>query len=178
MTIHETKSGALYTRLASGEVVASTAGSGVALGTTASNWFTGGAAALIRTPINTDLSVEMSGTGRLFFDSNGAAQAWRASGWSFYSPSTVLGLSITAGAASTMTGGATSWTLDAAAIINIGTIAATSVKIGRSGQSIGFFATAPIAKPTVAGPRGGNIALQNLIAALANLGLISDTTTP
>ena len=177
MTIHETKSGALYTRLASGEVVASTTGSGVALGTTASNWFTGGSAALVRTPINTDLSVEMSGTGRLFFDSNGAAQAWRASGWSFYSPSTVLGLSITAGAASTMTGGATSWTLDAPAIINIGTITATSVKIGRSGQSIGFFATSPIAKPTVTGSRSSGAALVSLISALVSLGLIFDTTS-
>ena len=175
MTIHETKSGAL--RLASGEVTVAAVGSGVAIGTTATNWFTGGAASVVRAPVNTDLSVEMSGTGRLFFDSNGAAQAWRASGWSFYSPSTVLGLSITAGAASTMTGGATSWTLDAAAIINIGTITATSVKIGRGGQSIGFFATTPIAKPTVAGPRGGNVALQNLLTALANLGLITDTTT-
>jgi hypothetical protein len=131
----------------------------------------------LQTPINTDLSVEMSGTGRLFFNSNGAAQAWRASGWSFYSPSTVLGLSITAGAASTMTGGATSWTLDAPAIINIGTITATSVKIGRSGQSIGFFATTPIAKPTVTGSRSTGAALLSLLAALSNLGLISDATS-
>lgn len=177
MTIHETKSGALYTRLASGEVVAANTGSGVALGTTASNWFTGGAAALIRTPINVDLSVEMSGTGRLFFDSTGAAQAWRASQWSFYSPSTVLGLQIVPGAASSMTGGATSWTLDAAAIINLGTTAATSVKIGRSGQSLGFYGTTPVAKITVSGGRGGNAALANLLTALANLGLITDTTT-
>lgn len=175
MTIHETKSGAL--KLASGEVTAAAVGSGAAVGSAATNWFTGGPSSVIRAPANTDLSIEMSGTGRLFFDSNAAAQAWRAASWSFYSSGTVLGLQIVPGAASTMTGGATSWTLDAAAIINIGTIAATSVKIGRSGQSIGFFATTPIAKPTVAGSRGGNVALQNLITALANLGLISDTTT-
>lgn len=177
MTIHETKSGALYTRLASGEVVAANTGSGVALGTTATNWFTGGAAALIRTPLNSDLSVEMSGTGRLFFDSASNAQAWRASQWSFYSPSTVLGLQIVPGATSTMTGGATSWTLDAAAIINLGTTAATSVKIGRTGQSLGFYGTTPITKITVSGAKGGNVALANLLTALVNLGLIADTTT-
>jgi hypothetical protein len=175
MTIHETKSGAL--RLASGEVTVAAVGSGAAIGSTATNWFTGGAASVVRAPINTDLSVEMSGTGRLFFDSNGAAQAWRAGSWSFYSSGTVLGLQIVPGATSTMTGGATSWTLDAAAIINIGTIAATSVKIGRSGQSIGFFATTPIAKPTVTGSRGGNSALQNLLTELANLGLITNSTS-
>lgn len=41
----------------------------------------------------------------------------------------------------------------------------------------GFFNTAPIAKPTVAGSRGGNVALASLITALANLGLVTDTTT-
>jgi len=44
--------------------------------------------------------------------------------------------------------------------------------------NIGFFnGTTPIAKPTVTGSKGGNAALASLITALANLGLITDSTT-
>lgn len=43
---------------------------------------------------------------------------------------------------------------------------------------IGFYGLAtPIAKPTVAGIRSSNAALANLLTALSNLGLITDTTT-
>jgi hypothetical protein len=42
---------------------------------------------------------------------------------------------------------------------------------------LGFFAAAPIAQPTVIGAKAGNVALANLCAALANLGLIVDNTT-
>lgn len=45
--------------------------------------------------------------------------------------------------------------------------------IGKSG----FNNTAPIAKPTVSGSRGGNEALASLLTALANYGLITDSTT-
>lgn len=41
----------------------------------------------------------------------------------------------------------------------------------------GFYATTPIAKPTVTGSRGGNAALASLCTALASLGLITDSTT-
>jgi len=43
--------------------------------------------------------------------------------------------------------------------------------------SIGFYNTAPIAKPTVTGSRGGNAAVASLLTALANLGLITDSST-
>lgn len=43
--------------------------------------------------------------------------------------------------------------------------------------NIGFYNTAPVAKPTVTGSKGGNAALASLITALANLGLIVDNTT-
>jgi hypothetical protein len=43
--------------------------------------------------------------------------------------------------------------------------------------SVGFNNTAPIAKPTVTGSKGGNAALASLITALANYGLIVDSTT-
>lgn len=43
--------------------------------------------------------------------------------------------------------------------------------------SVGFHGSAPIAKPTVNGSKGGNAALTSLIAALASYGLIQDSTT-
>lgn len=42
---------------------------------------------------------------------------------------------------------------------------------------VGFNGTSPIAKPTVTGSRGGNAALASLLTALANYGLITDSTT-
>lgn len=41
----------------------------------------------------------------------------------------------------------------------------------------GFNAATPIAKPTVTGSRGMNAALESLLTALANYGLITDSTT-
>lgn len=46
-----------------------------------------------------------------------------------------------------------------------------------SGDDAGFFGTAPITKPDVAGAKGGNVALTNLLTQLAALGLITDSTT-
>jgi len=46
-----------------------------------------------------------------------------------------------------------------------------------SGKGVGFNGTAPIAKPTVTGSKGGNAALSSLITALSAYGLIIDTTT-
>ncbi len=42
---------------------------------------------------------------------------------------------------------------------------------------IGFLGATPVARPTVSGSRGGNAALASLITALANLGLVTDSTT-
>ena len=47
----------------------------------------------------------------------------------------------------------------------------------RVGSSIGFYGTTPIAKPTVTGARGSNAALTSLLTALANLGLITNSTS-
>jgi hypothetical protein len=45
-------------------------------------------------------------------------------------------------------------------------------------QKIGFFGQTPLsAKPTITGSRGGNVALGNLLTALAALGLITNSTT-
>jgi len=46
----------------------------------------------------------------------------------------------------------------------------------RSNQ-LGFYGTTAISKPTVTGSRGGNAALADLLTELANLGLITDSST-
>jgi hypothetical protein len=43
--------------------------------------------------------------------------------------------------------------------------------------NIGFYDTAPIAKPAVTGSRGGNAALASLLTQLAALGLVTDSTS-
>ena len=57
-----------------------------------------------------------------------------------------------------------------------GTTVAISTQLQIDGNS-GFNGTAPIAKPTVSGSRGGNAALASLLTALANYGLITDSST-
>lgn len=52
-----------------------------------------------------------------------------------------------------------------------------AVQIGVSTNSIGFFGSAGVVKPTVAGAKGGNAALASLLAALVSLGLVLDNTT-
>ncbi len=42
---------------------------------------------------------------------------------------------------------------------------------------LGFFGATPVAKPDIAGAKGGNVALANLLTALANLGILTDSTT-
>ncbi len=44
-------------------------------------------------------------------------------------------------------------------------------------QQIGFFGTSKISKPTVTGSKGANAALTSLCTALANLGLITNSTS-
>ena len=41
----------------------------------------------------------------------------------------------------------------------------------------GFYNTTPIVKPAVTGSRGGNAALASVLTALANLGLITNSST-
>lgn len=50
------------------------------------------------------------------------------------------------------------------------------IKIGASGE-LHFSGGTPITKPTVSGSRGGNAALASALIAMANLGLITDSTT-
>lgn len=52
-----------------------------------------------------------------------------------------------------------------------------AISLGQASDTIGFFATTPIGKPTVSGSRGGNAALASLLTALANLGLIINNSS-
>jgi len=52
-----------------------------------------------------------------------------------------------------------------------------TVRFEANATGIGFFAATPVAKPTVSGSRAGNLALLSLTTQLANLGLITDSTT-
>lgn len=51
------------------------------------------------------------------------------------------------------------------------------VKIEVNTTGVGFYGTAPVAKPAVTGSRGGNAALASLLTALASQGLLTDSTT-
>ena len=65
-----------------------------------------------------------------------------------------------------------------------GAASTNAIVLGQSGTggiqvngNMGFNSTAPIAKPTVSGAKGGNAALASLLTALASYGLVTDTTT-
>lgn len=60
--------------------------------------------------------------------------------------------------------------LDAAAYVTSDTFATVATKLG-------FRNSTPITKPTVTGSRGGNAALASLLTALANQGLITDSSS-
>jgi len=53
----------------------------------------------------------------------------------------------------------------------------TASLIEWNATGLGFFGSAPIAKPTVTGAKAGNAALTSLCTQLAALGLITDSTT-
>lgn len=67
----------------------------------------------------------------------------------------------------------------ASLIFRVGTGSATGLALKGSGASAlaGFFGATPVAKQTVSGSRGGNAALASLLTGLANLGLITDSTS-
>jgi hypothetical protein len=54
-----------------------------------------------------------------------------------------------------------------------------SLQIGASAANhkLGFFGSTPINKPSVTGSRGGNAALTSLMTQLANLGIVTDSTS-
>jgi hypothetical protein len=53
----------------------------------------------------------------------------------------------------------------------------STTKVGSSAGSLGFYQGAGTTKQTVSGAKAGNVALANLMTALANLGLVTDSTT-
>lgn len=72
--------------------------------------------------------------------------------------------------------------LGASTVLNLATNAGTAVQISAAGDTkiigkSGFNNTAPIAKPTVTGSKAANAALASVLTALANYGLITDSST-
>lgn len=57
--------------------------------------------------------------------------------------------------------------------IAFATAGAKRIHVGSAGE-LGFFGATPVAKPTVSGAHGSNAALQSLLTALADIGLIVD----
>jgi hypothetical protein len=49
--------------------------------------------------------------------------------------------------------------------------------IGVGVNTLGFYNTTPVARPTITGSRGGNAALASLLAELTTMGLILNGTT-
>lgn len=54
---------------------------------------------------------------------------------------------------------------------------ANAAKVEVNTTGVGFYGTAPVAKPTITGSRGGNAALADLLTKLASQGLITDGTS-
>jgi hypothetical protein len=61
--------------------------------------------------------------------------------------------------------------------LNLTTAATGSLNLSDTGQKLGFFGTTAVVKPTVTGSKGANAALASLLTALANFGLLTDSST-
>lgn len=114
-----------------------------------------------------------AGTGLIpGYDVNGAAGSNR--------PFRILTASVErwriGGTGDTESGGNVGTNFQIARYSDAGALIGKMLEMTRDGK-IGFNAAAPVAKPAVTGSRGGNAALASLITALANLGLITDSTS-
>lgn len=56
-------------------------------------------------------------------------------------------------------------------------VAGTGISFNLTNGQLGFFGTSTAAQQDITGSTGGNAALQNLLTGMANLGLITDSTT-
>jgi hypothetical protein len=66
---------------------------------------------------------------------------------------------------------------DATRLFVLKTPGSTDANIQMQDNGVGFFGAFPTTRRVVSGSRGGNVALASLLTALAELGLIEDTTT-
>jgi len=70
-----------------------------------------------------------------------------------------------------------------AATAQLGAGSAVEILVGATARiradatGLGFFNVTPVARPTVSGSRGGNAALASLLTGLANLGLVTDSSS-
>lgn len=77
-------------------------------------------------------------------------------------------------AGNTIIGGDADWNFSSVSDDNMAIVPGT---VNLNSNNIGFFGATPITRPTVSGSRGSNAALASLCTALANLGLITDSTS-
>lgn len=110
--------------------------------------------------------VTLSGAGTIVVSGTGTILDFRAGFTVTGSLTTSSGLVISAPGVLTVAGLAT---------LSGGASVAGAVAL--TGATLGFFNTAPVAKPTVAGSRAGNAALASLLINLSNLGLLTDSST-
>jgi hypothetical protein len=61
--------------------------------------------------------------------------------------------------------------------LNLTTAATGSLNLSDTGQKLGFFGATAVVKPTVTGSKGANAALASLLTALANFGILTDSST-
>lgn len=61
--------------------------------------------------------------------------------------------------------------------LNLTTATTGELNLSDTGQKLGFFGAAAVVKPTVTGSKGANAALASLLTALANFGLLTDSST-
>jgi hypothetical protein len=61
--------------------------------------------------------------------------------------------------------------------VTVGNDLNIAANFNHDGSFVGFYGATPGAKPTITGSRGGNAALADLLTELANLGLITDSSS-
>ena len=90
-------------------------------------------------------------------------------------------LSVSASNGMTFNGGPNGITFNATNLGGGGPIdfaSTAGITIGSGSDTLAFYGAAtPVAKPTITGSKGGNVALASLLTHLAALGLVTDSTT-
>ena len=109
----------------------------------------------------------------------------RSDGLSFWNSGLQKGLDITAASGGGYVAGGTGGLhLTSAAIVALESLGANTeidasgtIYLAKTSGNLSFFGAGGSGRPTVSGSRGGNAALASLLTALANLGLVTDSST-
>jgi hypothetical protein len=120
-------------------------------------------------------NLEVDVTGNLRFTSNGSVFAVNGGGIAFLSSAPNNSLVVTSVIFlinATTPGSAIQVNADSQLALS-----STNGPLNINSPTIGFFGATAIAQPAITGAKGGNTALASLITQLANLGLVTDSTT-